>query len=101
MDDQKMIFLLRYRCHKEVSADKIEQIHPGRADGGGPGATLWLSEGHKVSVDEGWMSKHNPQEGGFFVVYDDGYRSFSPAKAFEDGYTRIGEGWVNEDPRKQ
>jgi hypothetical protein len=30
-----------------------------------------------------------PQPGGYFVVYKDGYKSFSPAKAFEEGYTRI------------
>jgi len=33
--------------------------------------------------------EHNPQPGGYFVVYKDGYKSFSPAKAFEEGYTRI------------
>ena len=27
--------------------------------------------------------------GGYLVVYDDGYVSWSPAKAFEEGYTRI------------
>ncbi|MCK9988658.1 MAG: hypothetical protein AzoDbin1_05130 [Azoarcus sp.] len=27
--------------------------------------------------------------GGYYVVYEDGYKSFSPAIAFESGYTRI------------
>ncbi|PYX85030.1 MAG: hypothetical protein DMG70_05000 [Acidobacteria bacterium] len=33
-----------------------------------------------------------PQEylGGYLVQYEDGYLSWSPAKAFEEGYTRIG-----------
>lgn len=35
------------------------------------------------------MAKHKPVAGGYFVVYEDGYESFSPAKAFEEGYTRI------------
>ncbi|HLG97188.1 MAG TPA: hypothetical protein VKX49_12825 [Bryobacteraceae bacterium] len=36
-----------------------------------------------------YYRKHQPQPGGYFVVYEDGYESFSPAKAFEEGYTRI------------
>lgn len=40
-------------------------------------------------VDNAYFMKHRPQVGGYYVVYDDGYKSFSPAKAFEEGYTRI------------
>lgn len=40
-------------------------------------------------VDQAYMAKHKPEVGGYFVQYDDGYKSFSPAKAFEEGYTRI------------
>jgi bacterioferritin-associated ferredoxin len=36
-----------------------------------------------------FVDKHKPQVGGYIVIYDDGYTSFSPAKAFEEGYTRI------------
>jgi hypothetical protein len=36
-----------------------------------------------------FLSKHKPQVGGYFVVYADGYESFSPAQAFEEGYTLI------------
>jgi len=36
-----------------------------------------------------YMRKHNPQVGGYFVVYADGYKSWSPTQAFEEGYTRI------------
>jgi len=38
-----------------------------------------------------FMERHKPQRGGYFVVYDNGYESYSPAKPFEDGYTRIPE----------
>lgn len=41
----------------------------------------------KVSGD--YQQKHAPQAGGYFVVYKDGYKSFSPAKAFEEGYELI------------
>jgi hypothetical protein len=40
------------------------------------------------SVDSDYLAKHKPEPGGYFVVYKDGYQSFSPAEAFEDGYTR-------------
>lgn len=49
-----------------------------------------------VPADEGFadflvsgefIQKHKPQVGGYWVKYDDGYTSFSPAKAFEEGYT--------------
>ena len=39
-------------------------------------------------LDAEYVAKHKPQAGGYFVVYADGYRSWSPAKAFEDGYAR-------------
>jgi len=40
-------------------------------------------------VDAKYMRKHKPQVGGYFVVYKDGYKSYSPAQAFEEGYTRL------------
>ena len=40
-------------------------------------------------VDAEYVRKHNPQIGGYYVVYEDGYKSFSPAKAFEEGYSPI------------
>jgi hypothetical protein len=35
------------------------------------------------------MHKHKPQVGGYYVLYKDGYASFSPASAFEEGYDLI------------
>lgn len=37
------------------------------------------------------MRKHKPEVGGYYVVYKDGYKSFSPAAAFDEGYTLIAE----------
>jgi len=78
----------RYKCHKEVWALKIGGILPGRDDGA-PGATIVPVESGYAPfpVDENYISKHKPEVGGYYVVYDDGYLSFSPAKAFEDGYS--------------
>ena len=36
-----------------------------------------------------YMHKHKPEVGGYYVVYEDGYKSFSPAGAFESGYTLL------------
>jgi hypothetical protein len=80
--------LPRYKCHKEVHALKIKAI--ALADGGG-NALITPEEGPYAPfvVDAAYLEKHKPQAGGYYVVYDDGYKSWSPAKAFEDGYTRI------------
>jgi hypothetical protein len=88
------IELPRYKCHKEVWALKIAGI---KRDGEGENRE---SDGSAIitpieeryapfRVDADYMSKHKPQVGGYYVVYKDGYKSFSPADAFEDGYTKI------------
>lgn len=78
----------RYQCHKKVWALKIDKISLGDNDGG---ALITPAESGYASfaVDQAYCDKHKPQAGGYYVVYDDGYKSFSPAKAFEEGYTRI------------
>ena len=92
--------LPRYRCHKQVWALKIKHILPGRLDCHCPGATLEFEEpGYApVSVRDTWVTNHDPQPGGYLVIYEDGYRSFSPAKAFEEGYTRVG---LNDVPKEK
>lgn len=84
----------RYRCHKEVWALKISNIirdgFGEHRETDGSARLIPVEEGFApihVSVD--YMQKHNPQVGGYYIAYEDGYRSYSPAKAFEDGYTRI------------
>lgn len=87
----------KYQCHKKVWALKIKDIVRITAEsftGGGAhfdGAMIYPDgTGYApFAVDEAYMTKHKPEVGGYYVVYDDGYKSFSPAKAFEDGYTLI------------
>jgi hypothetical protein len=43
----------------------------------------------EFGVSSAYMAKHDPQPGGYWVRYEDGYESYSPAEAFEGGYTRI------------
>jgi hypothetical protein len=40
-------------------------------------------------VSRAYVTKHSPKAGGYYVVYADGYKSWSPAQAFEEGYTRV------------
>lgn len=72
----------RYVSHKQVWALRIKSID---------GATITPEdEGYApFDVDGKYLTKHTPHVGGYYVVYGDGYCSFSPAAAFESGYTRI------------
>ena len=83
--------LPRWQCHKRVNAAKIECIQLRSATGDpADGADLIFSDPPgSVFVDAAFLAKHTPQEGGYFVAYDDGYGSFSPYQAFEEGYTRL------------
>jgi hypothetical protein len=84
----------KYLCHKEVHALKIAKIErdnpPENCETDGSAMVTPADEGYApFKVDSAYMSKHKPVEGGYFVVYEDGYKSFSPAEAFESGYSRI------------
>jgi len=84
-----------YQCHKQVRAFKINLIEQGKLNEPTQftGGSYWLlstpPNGQAVEVPAEYVAKHKPEVGGYFVVYDDGYTSYSPAKAFEEGYTRI------------
>ncbi len=78
----------RYRCHKEVWALKIAELSEYDREGG---VTMYpADEGFApFRLDREFMERHRPVAGGYYVVYTDGYKSYSPAKAFEEGYARI------------
>lgn len=79
----------KYKCHKEVWALKIASIQEGTQDKNSV-LLVFNDEGYApIAVDFDWYYKHKPVSGGYLVVYEDGYRSFSPAEAFEGGYTKI------------
>lgn len=83
--------LPQYQCHKKVRACKIQSVAPGRSDGNGPGGRIIPSDRSliAISVSESYLNKHNPEPGGYYVLYEDGYESYSPAASFESGYTLI------------
>lgn len=72
-----------YKCHKQVRAALIEHVDLKNG-------TIELKTTHaSILVSAAWYAKNQPKTGGYYVVYEDGYTSFSPATAFESGYTRI------------
>lgn len=83
-----------FQSHKVVYAAKIVGITTTNE---GAVFTLdpsWKNENSEVftlPVDAAYLQKHKPTVGGWFVHYGDGYCSWSPAKAFEEGYTPIPE----------
>lgn len=90
--------LPRYKCHKEVWALKIRDLVPqlsetvfGSEDASLDGATIYPNDPRYAPfyVDQAYIEKHKPEIGGYYVVYKDGYKSYSPADAFEGGYSLI------------
>jgi hypothetical protein len=96
-----------YQCHKKVWALKIksiveankptiaelEEILNGEEFHGDEevvGAFITPEEEGFAAfpVSRRYFLKHNPKVGGYYVVYKDGYKSYSPADAFEEGYTK-------------
>jgi hypothetical protein len=82
------VSLPEYLCHKTVRAAKIV----GVALSPTPGFhRLALAGAAHVDVTRLWYSSKAPQVGGYYVQYEDGCSSYSPAAAFEQGYTPVGQ----------
>ncbi len=75
----------KYKCHKEVWALKIKSIERDAVT-----KLIFEDEGFPaILVSYNYDVKHDPEPGGYYVVYSDGYQSYSPAEAFESGYTKV------------
>lgn len=84
--------LADWRCHKAVKAGKIIIHLPIRETASGK----WLvtvedvnGEAASVEMPADAFARGEPKLGDYVVLYEDGYKSWSPAKAFEDGYDRL------------
>lgn len=90
--------LPKYQSHKKVWALKIKEIvfdsdlakTENRETDGSAMITPKEAGYAPFKVDHAYVSKHMPKAGGYYVLYKDGYKSWSPAEAFEGGYTRTG-----------
>ncbi len=76
-----------YRSHKVVRAMLIINITDVLGDSST--VTLHGGEGRFRNVSSEYVKKHAPTVGGYYVIYEDGYESYSPAEAFESGYLLI------------
>lgn len=90
MVPERLSRLQSYKSHKVVLAARIVGlIEPPASqlelDPGDGGPNIW----HEVPGD--FFRRHRPAAGGYLVVYEDGYQSFSPAEAFEGGYRLVAE----------
>jgi len=87
----------KYQSHKKVWALKIKELvfdhELAKADNRETDGSAMITpeeEGYaSIRVDHAYVRKHQPKVGGYYVVYEGGYKSWSPADAFEGGYTRI------------
>jgi len=68
-----------WQCHKQVRASKIMAVDEIAQE-------LELEHGSVDLNNTGYFEKHDPKVGGYYVRYEDGYESWSPAEAFESGY---------------
>ena len=76
----------KYRSHKVVEAAKIRFVQPISDR---EGARLGFDDLPDILVSPEYVAKHDPKVGGYYVKYPDGYESWSPAEAFEEGYTEV------------
>lgn len=87
----------RYISHKTVQALEIRRLGDVTVNALGqnvreidfvePGFGPLFLQGHL-------FSRYVPVPGDFYVVYEDGYVSFSPRKAFIEGYKPIGQSFA-------
>lgn len=81
-----------YRSHKKVWALQIESVKDLGTDtttDENPIVEVTFKQSHFAPRKFNLRSKPTPQAGWYFVQYEDGYESFSPAEQFEKGNTLI------------
>lgn len=80
----------QYQSHKKVRALQIGDDFPIGIHGDGSVMLPIADVGYSsVTVPKEVVSRYFPKAGDFLVVYEDGYQSISPRKAFLDGYTKL------------
>lgn len=80
------LLLPEWQCHKRVRAAQIIAISDAVHI---EGQRLMFDNGASVYADATWAKRHDAKVGGYYIVYEDGYTSYSPQAAFESGYTPL------------
>lgn len=82
--------LPQYKCHKVVGALKIKEIKAHDTRFSNTSTIVFEDQTFEpVMANNDFIKQFKLEAGGYLVQYVDGYVSFSPAKAFEEGYTLI------------
>ncbi len=79
----------RYKCYKIVHALKLvgATVQPDGSVIIQPADESYAS--FLADAEFGERFKGTDEDAGYYVVYEDGYVSWSPTKAFEEGYTEL------------
>lgn len=74
----------KYVSHKQVWALEIDSADPMLCK------LTFRDRGYApIKTEAEVWARYKPQPGDFYVIYADGYKSFSPRKAFLEGYTKV------------
>ena len=68
----------KWKSHKTVEAEPIVSLGP---------ESCAIANGDTVAIPRNFTARGTPDPGDYLVRYEDGYLSWSPKKAFEDGYS--------------
>lgn len=79
-------WMRRWKCHKVVDAETIVRVERAA---GWVGYLVAYGEVIRQPVEDSFFARGAPENGDYLVRYEDGYLSWSPKKAFEDGYTLV------------
>ncbi|MEY2873484.1 MAG: hypothetical protein RLZZ373_855 [Pseudomonadota bacterium] len=98
MDSGESMEMPKWRCIKDVHALKISAVvldaDEARAENRETDGSAFLLPNDTayapIKVTSAYVQKHRPAGEGYYVVYKDGYTSWSPVAAFEEGYIRYG-----------
>jgi hypothetical protein len=96
-EDTPQVEIPEYKCHKKVRALKIKSVQPRyeRNDTSKPCFEVRLGiedpRFAPITLPGAYYEKHKPEAGGYYVAYEDGYQSYSPAEPFESGYALADE----------
>ncbi len=85
----EMIMLPRYQSHKKVWALEIAAIEIKEDKSA---VIAPVDKKYEVfTTKPGWAERFegSEEDKGYWVQYEDGFTSWSPTKAFLDGYTKI------------
>lgn len=76
-----------YQSHKKVRALEIDNLEIF-IDEGTAKLEFIDKDYAPITISLAMITRYIPIQGDFYVVYEDSYESFSPRKAFLEGYTK-------------